>query len=67
MHDRMPLPGFPRYAATRDGGVRGPSGKVLRPFPYVPGNPRVLAVNVYRDGEMVRVTISRVKRLMVAA
>lgn len=67
MHDWMPLPGFPRYAATRDGSVRGPSGKVLRPFPYEPRNPRVLAVNVYRDGEMVRITVSRIRRLMVAA
>ena len=41
--------------------------KVLRPFSYVPRNPRVLAVNVYRDGEMVRITVSRIRRLMVAA
>lgn len=64
MHDWMPLPGFPRYEATRDGMVRGPRGKVLRAFSYLAKSPHLLAVNVYRDGEMSRLGVQRIKRLM---
>lgn len=64
MHDWMPLPGFPRYAATRDGSVRGPRGKVLRSFAYDAKRSTTRAVNLYCDGEMIRVTIPHIKRLM---
>ena len=64
MQHWTPLPGFPRYAATRDGKVRGPSGKILRAFPYLSRSPHLLAVNVYRNGEMIRLGVSRIKRLV---
>ena len=64
MNDWMPLPGFPRYEATRNGKVRGPRGRVLRAFPYISRSPNILAVNVYCDGEMIRLTVPRIKRIM---
>lgn len=63
----MPLPGFPKYEATPQGSVRGPSKKVLRPFAYDAKRSPVRAVNLYRDDEMIRVTIPRIKRLMAGA
>lgn len=60
----MPLPGFPKYEATAQGSVRGPSKKVLRSFVYDPKRSQVRAVNLYRSSEMIRVTIPRIKRLL---
>jgi hypothetical protein len=60
----MPLPGFPKYEATAQGSVRGPRKKVLRSFAYDSKRSSVRAVNLYRDEEMIRVTIPRIKRLL---
>lgn len=57
----QPLPGFPGYRATTDGRVMGLRGKELRAFR---SGTHSVAVNLTRDGEVVRVSVKQVKRML---
>lgn len=61
MSEWIPLPGYPGYSATADGRVMGRRGKELRPF--VNGQ-HAAAVNLYRGGEVVRVDMRAIQRMV---
>jgi hypothetical protein len=59
----IPLSEFPGYAAAADGRVRGPKGQELRAFVNGTHGP---AVNVYRAGEVVRLSVARIKEMVAS-
>lgn len=61
MSEWIPLPEFPGYSATIDGRVMGRRGKELRPFHRGHHGP---GVNLYRDGEMQQITVTRIQRMV---
>ena len=61
MSEWIDLPDFPGYSATIDGRVMGPKGRELRSFV---NGARGAAVNLYRDGEMRRVGLKRIREMV---